>query len=76
MNGCADAADQWLCGPGEFEGPCTPERPCLWDVVADPSERREVAAANPKVVEHPFNTVRVYFQCCPFNHSGNPGIQG
>ena len=23
---------------------------CLWDVVADPGERREVAATNPKVV--------------------------
>eukprot|EP01043_Picozoa_sp_COSAG02_P053435 COSAG02_NODE_5897_length_3954_cov_1.799274_3_plen_781_part_00 len=45
-----DAADAWLCGPSEFEGPCTPEHPCLWDVVSDPSERREVAAANPKVV--------------------------
>ena len=45
-----DAADAWLCGPSEFEGPCTPEHPCLWDVVSDPSERQEVAATNPKVV--------------------------
>ena len=45
-----DAADAWLCGSSAIEGPCTPEHPCLWDVVTDPSEREEVAAANPTVV--------------------------
>ena len=40
-----DDVDLWLCST-----PCTMAAPCLWDVVADPQERHEVAAANPDVV--------------------------
>ena len=39
------AVDLWFCST-----PCTMDTPCLWDVVADPQERHEVAAANPSVV--------------------------
>lgn len=47
--------DKWLCGPAKKDGvgthgSCTPQQPCLWDVVADPAERQEVARSNPKVV--------------------------
>ena len=49
------AVDKWLCGTAKKDGKgthgsCTPEQPCLWNVVTDPAERHEVAADNPKVV--------------------------
>jgi arylsulfatase A-like enzyme len=34
--------DAWLCS-----NPCTAERPCLYDLAADPAERHNVAAARP-----------------------------
>eukprot|EP00927_Polykrikos_kofoidii_P048039 TRINITY_DN42276_c0_g2_i1.p1 TRINITY_DN42276_c0_g2~~TRINITY_DN42276_c0_g2_i1.p1 ORF type:complete len:603 (-),score=82.77 TRINITY_DN42276_c0_g2_i1:106-1914(-) len=37
--------DLWLCS-----SPCTDETPCLWDVEADPEERKEVSAEHPDVV--------------------------
>ena len=49
------SVDKWLCGPPKNDGhgthgSCTPQQPCLWDVVADPAERHEVAHSNPQVV--------------------------
>ena len=39
------AVDKWLCSV-----PCSLAHPCLFDVVADPGERNEVAGANPGAV--------------------------
>eukprot|EP01052_Picozoa_sp_SAG31_P043686 SAG31_NODE_7358_length_1711_cov_1.196650_3_plen_270_part_00 len=38
--------DRWLCSE-----PCSRTSPCLYDVVSDPEERRNVAAQNPSVVD-------------------------
>ena len=45
---CSNAAtgvDAWLCG-----GQCSPQHPCLFDVVSDPEERNNLVAALPAVV--------------------------
>ena len=46
-----DPHDLWLCGASKDEPPCSQSSPCLWDVVGDPAERHEVAAANPAVMK-------------------------
>ena len=40
-----DPADAWLCS-----APCSLDKPCLYDVVSDPAEARDVASRFPDVV--------------------------
>ena len=42
---------------------CTPEHPCLFDVVADPTESKNLAAARPEILsqlKHQLSTYRTY----------------
>lgn len=72
--------DKWLCGPPKKDGrgthgSCTLQQPCLWDVVADPAERHEVATSNPHVVAtlkaRLAQLTEGFAPDADFNHTGN-----